>query len=1684
MDIKPYPDPQKAIKAVKKYNVPLNITADRESSSIYENAHWSLCKIYLNTVNGFNEDEVLFLPLNKHENRFSVSSELPSNVKSIRFDPLEGSPCIINDIVIITDNGAVDYAYINGIESNGVILFNTIDPQIVIDFNEISTSTIEITGEIYGFNFNDMVILSKFGNIINKLHEKINELDSALVNIVSSRSWRFTMPIRNMAAFVRKNRILYLFAKSLLSIKRNGIKITLKKILLYRQRKKFQKKTSIVPLAESELIYDCEYQENMDFSEFTPKVKTIAFFLPQFHAIPENDQWWGKGFTEWTNTCKTKPRFTGHYQPREPHNDIGYYDLLNIETLRRQVNLAKQHGIYGFCFYLYWFSGRRLLEKPLDMFLEHPEMDINFCLCWANESWSKNWDGQNKKILIKQEYTKEDPFKFIEDIQKYINDKRYIRIDGKPVILVYKPITIPNARKTFEKWRNHAKKIGIGKILIWICRQGGYTAEYLGITDSVDGEIDFPPNNDFIKFPLKTARPVDIGNETAKIYSYKELVATVKACILSTGNEIRDSKIPLYHTCMLGWDNAARRLSGWTTFAGFSLMSFYEWVSMMVDDAAKKHNENKSFIFVNAWNEWAEGTYLEPDKKYGYANINTLSKAICGFPLVNKNRRIIFAGHDAWRGGGQLLSLHIIRQLKENFGYDVYVILKQGGILFEDFRHLAKKLICLETDNLSDTDVKNWVKYINTKKAICNTVVTGDILSLLTECGVTCISLIHEMANLIRQSSWENNLKSIIDFSCRVVFASEHVRKSIETIQPIPGEKAVIHPQGMYIFNPYIKTRETARSAIRAEYKLPKDSYIVLGAGYGDYRKGFDLFAYCLTHICRSCRNVFFLWTGDIELNMLSGTKKILDENKIKDRLILTGWKNTTMYYAASDIFLLTSREDPFPSVVMEAMNAYLPVVAFEGGGGYTDIVNNETGGLVPMEDVTAMSERIISLLRDDEYRSRIGQNAHNSIENKYNHIDYVWFLLSLLGEEYKKLSVVVPNYNCARFLPERLDSIIAQTYPLSEIIVLDDKSTDESISIINNYQARYPFLIKTCFNSENSGSPFKQWEKGIGLAKNPLVWITEADDVSDTMFVEALVSCFNDEKVNLAYSQSRIIGQKSEIISKDGYLDYVKDISDTKWRRDYINFGVNEVENVLCIKNTIPNVSAVIFRKDAFPNLENLVNGYKYAGDWLVYVNMLRYGKIAFCAQILNSHRRGGTSIINKAENDLTRTNAFIEEIFSVQEYIVKNYFIKLDVFNYAVDYSRREVLRLTKKEIDNFPELSKRHNEIQNLFESTRNQSSIAVEPNVIRNILIVAPDLEIGGGQMAAIRLANYWNKSYQVYLYNARPALFDKKMAANISSDVCVLPGTGEAKNLSEYINDLRIDFVSTHVWWSDKIAYLALKDVTRKPKWIITMHGCYENLMQDPLIDRDFCDIAPKTLQSASAVFYIADKNLQYIKSIKLDDVKLLKVNNGYLLPDKIAVPSRKELNLTHQDFVFLLAARGIKEKGWLEAIKSIIKYNAIINNLNDRNVHLAMIGESEYLDKLQNEFAKYDYLHFLGTRSNIEPWIALCDACLFPTYFISESQPLSLIEFLAQGKPCIATDIGDIRSMLSGDKNNIAGILLPFNEKGIKIEFITDAIRKMVTDKEWYLKAKVNAKAAANKYAMNVVAEKYLEYAV
>jgi lipopolysaccharide biosynthesis protein len=347
--------------------------------------------------------------------------------------------------------------------------------------------------------------------------------------------------------------------------------------------------------------------------------RLVCFYLPQFHPIPENDEWWGKGFTDWDNVRTAQPQFVGHYQPHLP-GELGYYNLLDPAVQRRQVELATLYGIEGFCFYFYWFGGKRLLEAPLLNYLKDPSLSLPFCLCWANENWSRRWDGLDNDLLIQQHHSKRDDLAFIQYVSRYMRDPRYIRIDGKPLLLVYRPRLLPDARKTARAWRKWCRSHGIGEIYL------AYTQSFERVDPAFydfDAAVEFPPINSAL---LPVGGSVTPLRETfsSHPFDWRILVARSRA--------YKKPSYRLFRGVNPGWDNTARRKKGGSVLINSSPRGYQEWLINAVADTYRRFEAaDERLIFVNAWNEWAEGAHLEPDMKYGYAYLEASRMALARY---------------------------------------------------------------------------------------------------------------------------------------------------------------------------------------------------------------------------------------------------------------------------------------------------------------------------------------------------------------------------------------------------------------------------------------------------------------------------------------------------------------------------------------------------------------------------------------------------------------------------------------------------------------------------------------------------------------------------------------------------------------------------------------------------------------------------------------------------------------------------------------------------------------------------------------------------------------------------------------------------------------------------------------------------------------------------------------------
>ena len=354
--------------------------------------------------------------------------------------------------------------------------------------------------------------------------------------------------------------------------------------------------------------------------------RAIALYLPQFHPIPENDEWWEKGFTEWANVTKANPLFKGHHQPHLPA-DLGFYDLRLPEVREAQADLARSYGIEGFCYYHYWFNGRRVLERPFQEVLESGKPDFPFCLCWANEDWTRTWDGRSRDVLLGQKYGPDDYREHAKWLAQVFLDKRYIRVNEKPLFLLYRNALLPDPGEFAAILREEVEAVGLpGVFLANVesfadCRQNPADIGF-------DAAVEFQPDWERLgprlrrNFFSKVAARLGLSSSAYRknsIFEYADVVDRMKR---------KEAPDYVRFPCVTPmWDNTARRKEGAVVLMNSTPEKYKEWLTFAVEKAPVL-DDGSRLVFLNAWNEWAEGNHLEPCQKWGRQYLEATREAL------------------------------------------------------------------------------------------------------------------------------------------------------------------------------------------------------------------------------------------------------------------------------------------------------------------------------------------------------------------------------------------------------------------------------------------------------------------------------------------------------------------------------------------------------------------------------------------------------------------------------------------------------------------------------------------------------------------------------------------------------------------------------------------------------------------------------------------------------------------------------------------------------------------------------------------------------------------------------------------------------------------------------------------------------------------------------------------------
>lgn len=944
-----------------------------------------------------------------------------------------------------------------------------------------------------------------------------------------------------------------------------------------------------------------------------------------FYTLPSNDMG-PDDPSGWTRVAIAASLRDGGAQAHLP-GALGWYDPACPDTIQRQSELAARHGIGAFCFQV--TGAGDLAAVPITALrrMAHPPLD--YCFIWSPASGMGDIDADSRAVEART---------FLAAAMDCLRDRHYLRIDGRPLLLVEHHDRWPDAGHLLEGWRKTCAEAGL---------PSPFVVAVSPVVDSCSSGFD--------------------------------AVLAPQSKTLSRGKSAStrdDSNVDVSaHEQQADTPGSAAHPQFRCVQSGFEAMPADYGVRLRAAVAFAEANPvaDARLVFVRAWNDWVGGDCLEPDIRHGHALLHETRNALA---RSSSRPGIALMVHDAQPHGAQYLALHLLEEFRR-LDVQVEVLLLGAGVLDARFEALAPVHHLYRMTTEAQAVLAAAMSARGISAVIANTTVCGRNIAPFHAVGLRVVSLIHELPGVIAAYGLQDALSTLLSVSDKVVISSRPVREHLLATSP-GGDlenRLVFLPQGLYKRNRHAGARDMvdARVRLRDRFGLAHHVAVVVAVGYADRRKGVDLLARAAVRACASRADLNIVWVGERDAAFCSQVDALLRKEGLESRFHFAGFDyDTDDHYAGADVYALVSREDPLPSVVLESLSVGTPVVAFSGTGGAADLVDGRAGFVVPAFDVDAYATALLQVVNDPALRDSLGAAGREIVERDFRFRHYVLELLALAGDESPRVSVVVPNRDYAHYLPERIDSIAAQTLPVAEIVVLDDASTDNSLDILrlqSSYIHPLPTIVRS---SRNSGSVFRQWLAGVRRASSEYVWIAEADDVADRGLIEALITPMREDgRIVMAYAQSSRIDAAGRVIAPD-YLGYTDDLDRERWRAAYTATGEEEVAAGLGVKNTIPNVSAALFRREPLlqvleRNMDELA-GYRVAGDWVVYLHLLQLGRIHFVPGVLNHHRFHAASATARLD-----PQRHFDEVVAVQALAARIYRTDARVQHMASDYARR---------------------------------------------------------------------------------------------------------------------------------------------------------------------------------------------------------------------------------------------------------------------------------------------------------------------------------------------------------------------------------------------------------------------------
>ncbi|MGV3580259.1 glycosyltransferase [Brevundimonas sp.] len=1027
-------------------------------------------------------------------------------------------------------------------------------------------------------------------------------------------------------------------------------------------------------------------------------------------------------------------------------------------------------------------------------------------------------------------------------------------------------------------------------------------------------------------------------------------------------------------------------------------------------------------------------------------------------------RKVVFVTHDLNIGGAPKLVLSIARWFQRATDYDVHIVAMGPGGLHGEAAAIAPTHVVGQTfvaDHEAPQLTKALREFLGEEPAFTfiNSAASGHYCKIDPFKAKT-FSYIHELQAVI--DHYQDQFATLIERSDHVFCGGPQVFDLISETYPDEVGKLTTRPS--FIEAPaYSHTLSAAeKAALRKGMGLNPNRKLVTACGVAHWRKQPFVFMRVAKALIRDRkRNVDFLWIGDGE--DLAKMREMAAETGIADRVHLVGHQEDVRpYLAASDIFALTSSEDPFPLVCLEAGALSTPSVVFREATGFSQVIEPKgdivAGAAVRLGDEDAFADAVDHLLTTDKAWTKAAALIRQRVNAGYTTATACTELLVKIQSVAlipPRVSIIVPTYNSAAYLQPRLDSLADQTFRDFEILLFDDASKDNSAEMLDLF-AKQNLQARVVVSATNSGSVFKAWERGILAAKGDFVWICEADDWCEPDFLERALQAFEPSGVRLVHGRSIPVNSEGEIAGdwNDLYLDHVVP---GLWHASFTSPSAREIDRSLGRANTIVNASGVVVRRSAAVGAIDVARDFKLAGDWAFYVCAIHGGRVAYCHEAVNYHRRHTSSVTASVEG----TSNYFQELMNVGAVVRALY----------GDHEARDAQ-------------FRRHIEGEARRFSYPHPLPDGVVPTKLKvrgpAVLYGVGDLSGGGAQMFAVRFVNRWQATNgPAVLFVAGYDAEHHATRSKIDPLVPVVgPGDIEAEGgLNGFLAAYGLDVVLTGHWWADlAMGHLQAREETPAP-WAIVMHGCYESVLDSADSFPGYEEHLARAEQFSAHWVWTAPKNRQLFEQGRVRPRLESQIVNGFE-PVAPGDMKREDMGLPDDAIVFTIASRALESKGWLVALEAFMTIRERLRGLRD--VRLLLIGDGPAAEEIRG-VGSIEGVTMVAHTDRLADYIAATDVFLLPSWFVGESLPLTLLEFLAQGKPAVVSDIGMCGWAIGeGSPAGPAGIVVARQGDGtVRASDLASAMMRLAEDAELRKILASRTDAAFLKFNMDDMIDSY-----